>query len=78
LDVRVAEDVLTIKASAKSAMHVEPEDREFELGNFYRQFQLSDVVDQERIKAELKHGVLVLNLPKKEQAKPKRIAVEVT
>jgi len=78
LDVRVEEDVLTIKASAKSAMTVDTQAREYELGNFYRQFQLSDVVNQERIKAELKHGVLVLNLPKKEQAKPKHITVEVS
>ncbi|MCD6288853.1 MAG: Hsp20/alpha crystallin family protein [Candidatus Hydrogenedentes bacterium] len=78
LDVRVENDVLTIKAAAASDIPVEPQYREYRLLNFFRQFQLSDEVDQERIQAELKHGVLTLTLPKKEQAKPKQIAVKVS
>ena len=77
LDVRVENSVLTIKAAAKGVMPADPQYREYQLLNFFRQFQLSDAVDQERIKAELKHGVLMLNLPKKEQAKPKQISVQV-
>lgn len=78
VDVRVENSVLTIKATTKGVMPTDPQYREYQLLNFFRQFQLSDVVDQERIKAELKHGVLILNLPKREQAKPKQIAVEVS
>ncbi|MBN2312060.1 MAG: Hsp20/alpha crystallin family protein [Candidatus Hydrogenedentes bacterium] len=78
LDVRVENNVLTIKASTKSALAVDPQYREYQLLSFFRQFQLSDAVDQERIKAELKHGVLVLSLPKREQAKPRQIAVDVS
>lgn len=77
LDVRVENGVLTIKAGTKDIVPMDPQYREYRLFNFYRQFQLSDSVDQERIKAELKHGVLVLDLPKKEEAKPKQITVEV-
>jgi HSP20 family molecular chaperone IbpA len=77
LDIRVENSVLTIKASANGTMPADAQYSEYQLLNFFRQFQLSDAVDQERIKAELKHGVLILNLPKKEQAKPKQISVEV-
>ena len=78
LDVRVEKNILTIKAAVNDAISVEPQYREYKLLSFFRQFQLSDSVDQDRIKAELKQGVLVLHLPKKEQAKPKQIAVEVS
>lgn len=78
LDVRVEHNVLTIQAKSQTVMPGEPLHREYRLLNFFRQFQLSETVDQERIKAELKNGVLMLNLPKKEQAKPKQINVEVS
>jgi HSP20 family protein len=51
--------------------------REYELVNFFRQFELSDTVDQSRITADLKCGVLILQLPKAEEAKPRQIEVRV-
>ena len=78
LDVRVENSTLTIKAKTAGSVPVEPQYREYELLDFFRQFQLSDAVDQECIKADLKHGVLVLNLPKKEKTKPKQITVNVS
>jgi HSP20 family molecular chaperone IbpA len=45
--------------------------------NFFRQFELSDQVDQEKITARLNNGVLVLEMPKAEKAKPKQISVKV-
>lgn len=77
LSVDVKDDVLTIQAQAKHALPVDPTYAEFELVNFFRQFQLSDAVDINRITAELKHGVLTLHLPKAEAAKPKKIPVSV-
>ena len=44
-------------------------------GNFRRSFSLSNSVDQDKIRADLKDGVLTLTLPKAEQAKPRKIAV---
>jgi len=41
-------------------------------------FELSDKADQDHIRADLKHGVLTLNLPKAEEAKPRKIAVAVS
>lgn len=44
-------------------------------GSFYRQFTLPDHVNSEGIKAHGKHGVLEINIPKKERHTPKKISV---
>jgi HSP20 family molecular chaperone IbpA len=79
LDVRVENGLLTIQTKAG---HVSSGGasiyREYEMVNFFRQFELSDKVDQQKISADLKHGVLTLSLPRAEEAKPKRIDVKVT
>lgn len=49
---------------------------EYETGRYYRQFSLSEVIDQEKIDAKLSDGVLRLSLPKVAKATPRRIAVE--
>ena len=46
-------------------------------GSFARSFTLPDLVDEEKVKAEFKDGVLHLQLPKSEKAKPKAIEVTV-
>lgn len=48
---------------------------EFEIGRYYRQFTLSEAIDQNRIEARLEDGVLRLTLPKAEKAIPRRITV---
>lgn len=52
--------------------------REFETGSFYRQFTLSDMIDQSKISARLADGVLRLQLPKAVEAKPRKITVQST
>jgi len=46
-------------------------------GSFVRSFSLPDLIDEEKVKAEFKDGVLNLHLPKSEKAKPKAIEVKV-
>ena len=78
LDLRVENGLLTIRGKAAHAAQGEPVYREYELVNFFRQFELNDKVDQRNISAELKNGVLTLNLPKAEESKPRRIDVRVS
>ncbi len=49
--------------------------REYQTGTFFRQFTLSEAIDQTKIEAKLSDGVLRLELPKMERAKPRQIAV---
>jgi HSP20 family protein len=44
-------------------------------GNFSRSFSIPATVDEEKIRADYKDGVLKIILPKKEQAKPKQIKI---
>ena len=78
LDVRVENNLLTIRGKASHSAPGDPIYREYELVNFFRQFELNDKVDQGKISAELKHGVLTLNLPRAEEAKPRKIEVKAS
>ena len=76
VDVELEKNVLTI------AGRVETEKptggmlySEYETGDYERAFTLSDEIDREKIAATVNHGVLRLELPKAEKARPKKIAI---
>jgi HSP20 family protein len=80
VDVRVENNVLTLKGERHFDGEVKREDYhrvERTYGAFSRSFTLPTVVDTDKIKAEVKDGLLRLTLPKKEEAKPKHISVNV-
>jgi HSP20 family molecular chaperone IbpA len=77
LEIRVDNHILTIRGQVSGKSMSGSTYREYELVSYFRQFELSDKVDESKITADLKHGVLTLNLPKAEEAKPRKIAVSV-
>jgi len=78
-DIRVERGVLTIQARARDlAGDRQPAHQEYSLTGYFRQFQLPEEVDANRIVADLTHGVLHLLLPRVERAQPRRIEVRTS
>lgn len=71
------DNLLSITGEVKPFESAEESDVlvEFEIGRYYRQFTLSEVIDQGKIEAKLEDGVLRLILPKAEKAMPRQITV---
>jgi HSP20 family protein len=80
LDIRVENNILTIRGERKFEKKVSEENYlrvERAYGSFARSFTLASTVNSDAIKAEYQNGVLTLTIPKKEEAKPKQIKVNV-
>ncbi|MGA7453278.1 MAG: Hsp20/alpha crystallin family protein [Rhodoplanes sp.] len=77
VDVKVENDVLTIEGWIDFSRYegLQPVYTEYNIGSYARSFQLSSKIDQDRISAELRDGVMTLVLPKSEKAKTRKIAV---
>ena len=76
VEIGIENDVLKISGRIDIAKYegLQPVYTEYNIGNYSRSFQLSNKVDQDGIKAELKDGVMTLVLPKSEKAKPRKSA----
>jgi len=80
IDVSVHNDCLIIKGEKKQEKEIKEKDfvrTERFYGSFNRTIRLPAEVDAEKVNATYKNGVLELVLPKKEDAKPKQIKIEV-
>ncbi len=78
IDITLEKNVLTINGYVEPE---QPEDydlvyAEYEVGDYQRSFTLSNQIDQEKIEASVKGGVLHLHLPKVGPAKARKISVK--
>jgi HSP20 family protein len=79
LSVNLADGMLTIEGGVgvDDYKDLEPVYTEYNVGNYLRRFTISSDIDMDRIQARVTHGVLELELPKAERAKPRRIEINV-
>lgn len=76
LKIDLRESVLTLTGHVTAPDSAESDVlREYQSGTFFRQFTLSERIDQTKIDAKLTDGVLRLELPKVEKARPRQITV---
>jgi HSP20 family protein len=77
VNVHVEDGVLFVEGRLDLAKYrgLQPLYTEYNIGNYSRSFRLSNAIDQDKIAAELKDGVLSLTLQKAEKAKPRTIQI---
>ena len=79
LDVRVEDDVLKVEGKLDFSKYqgLQPVYTEYNIGHFLRTFSLApSSIDEQKISADMKDGVLTLTLPKAERIKPRRIQLK--
>ena len=78
VDVRLEEGVLSIHATQATEVDSTwtPIHAEYRVGGYHREFTLSEAIDAESIRAEMRDGVLELHLPKSDKHRPRQIDVK--
>lgn len=77
IDVSVENGMLTVEGRIDFNKYegLQPVYSEYNIGPYRRSFRISSRVDQDKISAEMRNGVITLVLPKAEETKPRRIEV---
>jgi len=81
IDVRVANNTLTIRGERKFENHVNEDNYlriERAYGSFTRSFSLPNTISSENIRAEYRNGVLTLHMAKREESKPKQVKISIS
>ena len=81
VEVRVEDNTLYLKGERNYEKEVNEQNYhriERSYGSFARSFSLPNSISAEKVKAEYKDGLLTLTMPKREEAKPKTIKIDVT
>jgi HSP20 family protein len=81
VDISVENSVLTLRGDRSFYRETKEEDFhriERRFGNFARSITLPSTADPERIRASFDTGVLTIEVPKKEEAKPRKIQIKAT
>ena len=77
VNISIEGDVLTIAGEKKEDKNANYHRLERRYGSFSRSIRLPSAIDTDKVKTSAKNGVLEVNLPKKEEAKPKKIEIGV-
>ncbi len=81
IDISLENGVLTITAESKSETEEKEGDRvirqERRYGKYVRSLRLGKEIDDKKVQASYKDGILELTLPKAEEVKPKKISVNL-
>ena len=81
VEIRVEDSTLYLKGERKFEKEVKGENLhrvERSYGTFTRSFALPNTIDAGKVKAEYQNGILTLTMPKREEAKPRAIKINVS